>query len=174
MTAQDILFWALAGASVGSAVAVVTMKSIFRAAVMLAFSFLAVAGLFVLLNADFLAVVQVLIYVGAVSVLLVFASLLTRDAETGNTANRLRLPALLGSALLLAFLATVVLQTNWSLMEDTLSAESLARVQEVLSATPQWLAGLLLSEWVLPFEVASVLLLAAIVGALVLVRERQP
>lgn len=174
MTAQDIIFWALAGASVGSAVAVVTVRSIFRAAVMLAVSFLAVAGLFVLLNADFLAVVQVLIYVGAVSVLLAFASLLTGDAEGGNAANRLRLPALLGAVLLLAFLATVVLQTNWSLMENTLSAESVARVREVLSATPQWLAGLLLREWALPFEVASVLLLAAIVGALVLVRERQP
>ena len=61
MTVQDISFWVLAVASVGCALAVVTMKNIFRAAVMLAICLLTMAGLFVLLNADFLAVVQVLI-----------------------------------------------------------------------------------------------------------------
>lgn len=173
MTAQDIIFWALAGLSVGAAIAVVTMKSIFRAAVVLAMCFLTVAGLFVLLNADFLAVVQVLIYVGAISVLMAFAALLTRDAETGNAANRLRVPAVLGAALTFVILAAAVLKTKWPMLEDTIAPASLARVKEVFATTPQWLAGLLLKEWALPFEVASVLLLAAIVGALVLVRERQ-
>ena len=174
MTGQDIMFWLLAGGSVGAAVAVVTVRSIFRAAVLLTVCFTAIAGLFVLLNADFLAVVQVLIYVGAVSLLLAFAALLTCDAETGNVSNRLRVPALASAALFFLLLATVALQTNWVLLDDTLSPASLAKVREVLAATPQWLASLLLKEWVLPFEVASVLLLAAILGALVLVRERQP
>ncbi|MBI4310385.1 MAG: NADH-quinone oxidoreductase subunit J [Chloroflexi bacterium] len=149
-------------------------KNIFRAAVLLATCFLSIAGLFALMHADFLAVVQVLIYVGAISVLLAFAALLTRDAESGNLSNRLWAPALVGAGLFLAFLVVVVLRTDWSLMELTLSAESLAKAREVLAATPMWLAGLLLNQWALPFEVASVLLLAAIIGALVLVRERHP
>ncbi len=174
MTAQDVMFWLLAGGSVGAAIAVVTVRSIFRAAILLAVCFMAIAGLFVLLNADFLAVVQVLIYVGAVSVLLAFASMLTRDAETGNAANSLRVPALLGAALFFVLLSSIALETDWVLMEGSLPAATLDRVHEVLSATPMWLAGLLLKEWVLPFEVASVLLLAALLGALVVVRERQP
>lgn len=158
--------------SVLAAIAVIQLQDIFRAALMLVLTFLAVAGLFVLLNAEFLAVVQVLIYAGAISVLIIFAVLLTRDVETGNPSNRLRLPAFLGAGLVLAVLVFVIVQTNWSLLEDALSRESLAKVEEIFASTPQWLAGLLLREWVLPFEVASVLLLAAILGALVLVRER--
>ncbi|MBI4339889.1 MAG: NADH-quinone oxidoreductase subunit J [Chloroflexi bacterium] len=171
--AQTVLFWALAVAAVASAVAVVTMRNILRAAVMLAVSFLAVAGLFVLLNADFLAVVQVLIYVGAVSVLLVFAVLLTGDAQAGSASNRLRVPGAMLSVLLLAALGAVALRTDWALLEGV-APGTFALVQEVLTETPQQLADLLLSNWSLPFEVASVLLLAAIVGALVLVRERHP
>ncbi|MBI4202153.1 MAG: NADH-quinone oxidoreductase subunit J [Chloroflexi bacterium] len=174
MTAQDIVFWLLAGGSISAAVMVVTVKNIFRAAVLLATTFMTVAGLFVLLNADFLAVVQVLIYIGAISILLVFAALLTQEPEAGNASNRLRPPALLGAVAFMAFIAATIVRTNWSLMEETLSEDTLARVQEVLTHTPQWLAGLLLQEWVLPFEVASVLLLAAVIGALVLVRERHP
>ena len=169
----EAFFWLLAITSVIAAIAVIQLQDIFRAALMLVLAFLAVAGLFILLNAEFLAVVQVLIYAGAISVLIIFAVLLTRDVETGNLSNRLRLPAFLGASLLLAILVVVIGQTNWFLLEDSLSGESLAKVEDLFAATPQWLAGLLLREWVLPFEVVSVLLLAAILGALVLVREQQ-
>lgn len=171
---QEALFWVLAVTSVVAAVAVIWFQDIFRAALMLVVTFLAVAGLFVLLNAEFLAVVQVLIYAGAISILIIFAVFLTREVEKGNPSNQLRLPALLGSGLILAALVFVVVQTNWRLLEHTLTRESLDKVEEVFAETPQWLAGLLLREWALPFEVVSVLLLAAILGALVLVRERQP
>ncbi|MFH1141729.1 MAG: NADH-quinone oxidoreductase subunit J [Chloroflexota bacterium] len=171
---QEAFFWLLAAVSVVSALAVIRLHDLFRAALMLVVTFFTVAGLLVLLNAEFLAVVQVLIYAGAISVLVIFAVLLTRDVEKGNAPNRLRPPALLGSGLLGAFLVFVALRKEWPLLEDVLSAESLARVEEVFATTPQWLAGLLLREWVLPFEVASVLLLAAILGAIVLVRERHP
>jgi len=171
---QEAIFWLLAATSVVAALAVIRLRDIFRAALMLVVVFLAVAGLFVLLSAEFLAVVQVLIYAGAVSILIIFAVFLTREVETGNPSNRLRLPALMGAGLILATLVFVALRTNWHLLEDSLSPESLDKVKEVFATTPEWLADLLLQEWVLPFEVASVLLLAAILGALVLVRERQP
>jgi len=171
---QEVLVWVLAVISVVAAVAVIRFQDLFRAALMLVVTFLAVAGLFVLLSAEFLAAVQVLIYAGAISILIVFAVLLTREVERGNPSNRLRLPALLGAGLIFAVLAFVVVRTDWRLLENTLSPESLDKAEEVFAATPQWLASLLLREWVLPFEVASVLLLAAILGSLVLVRERQP
>ena len=162
---QDLIFWVLAAVSIASALAVVQFRDIFRAALMLVVTFAAVAGLFVLMNAEFLAVVQVLIYAGAIAVLIIFAVLLTQDVEVGNPSNRLMVPAVIGVGLILTMLVFVVISTEWTLMEDVLSAESMAKVEQVLSTTPQWLAELLLRDWVLPFEVASVLLLAAILGA---------
>lgn len=175
MIVQDVLFWLLAAISVAASILVLRFQNLFRAALMLVVTFGAVAGLFVLLNAEFLAVVQVLVYIGAIAVLIIFGVLLTQDIEVGNPSNsiRLRLPAMMGSGLVLAFLIFVIADTHWNLLEQTLSSESLTKVEEVLSTTPQWLAGLLLQEWVLAFEAVSILLLAAIIGAIVLVRERQ-
>ena len=170
---QDALFWILAATSVIGAVGVILLQDLFRAALSLVLAFLAIAGLFVLLSAEFLAVVQVLIYAGAISVLIIFAVLLTREVEHGNPSNRLQIPGLVVATLSLAAITFVVLRTNWVLLEDALPVETLAKVEEVLAQTPQWIAGLLLREWVLPFEAASVLLLAAVLGALVLVREHK-
>jgi NADH-quinone oxidoreductase subunit J len=167
---QEVLFWVLAVTSVVAALGVVGIQDIFRAALLLVLTFLSIAGLFILLNAEFLAVVQVLIYVGAISVLIIFAVLLTRDVEQGNPSNRLRLPAFAGAGLLFLALTYAIVRTSWS----EIPSESLARAEEVFASTPQWLAGLLLREWALPFEAASVLLLAAVLGAVVLIRERQP
>jgi NADH-quinone oxidoreductase subunit J len=167
---QEFFFWVLAVTSVMAALGVVGVQDIFRAALLLVLTFLSVAGLFILLNAEFLAVVQVLIYVGAISVLIIFAVLLTRDVEQGNPSNRLRLPAFVGAGLLFLALTSAIVRTSWT----EIPSESLARAEEVFTSTPQWLAGLLLREWALPFEAASVLLLAAVLGAVVLIRERQP
>ena len=172
---QDVLFWLLAAVSVAASILVLRFQDLFRAALMLVVTFGAMAGLFVLLNAEFLAVVQVLVYIGAIAVLIIFGVLLTQDIQVGNPSNslRLRLPALMGSGLVLVALVFVIADTQWDLLEQTLSADSLAKVEQVLSSTPEWLAGLLLQEWVLAFEAVSLLLLAAIIGAIVLVRERQ-
>ena len=168
-----IFFWILAATSVVAAIAVVQIRDIFRAALFLVLSFLGVAGLFVLLRAEFLAVVQVLIYVGAISVLIIFAVLMTRDVEQGNPSNSGRFPALTFSALLLAAIVFVAVKTNWNLFDDaTLAPATWEKVTEVFANTTPIIAGLLLKDFVLPFEAASVLLLAAIIGALVLVRER--
>ena len=170
---QDAMFWTLAATSVFAAVGVIVLQDLFKAALSLVLTFLAVAGLFVLLNAEFLAVVQVLIYVGAISILIIFAVLLTKDVEYGNPSNKLQIPGLVVAALSLAALTFVVLRTDWVLLEDAIPAGTMVKVEEVFTQTPQWIAGLLLREWVLPFEVASVLLLAAILGALVLMRENE-
>ena len=170
---QDGIFWLLTALAIAAAVGVLVLQDIFRAALSLVVSFLAIAGIFVMLSADFLAVVQVLIYAGAISVLIIFAVLLTRDVGKGNLSNRhFQLPSAVAAALLFSAICFVVLKTDWILLEDVVPPGTMTRVEEVLTSTPQWLAGLLLREWVLPFEVASVLLLAAVLGALALVRER--
>lgn len=172
MIFEQIVFWVLAVGAVGSALAVVHTRDVFRGALLLVGTFLAVAGIFVLLNAEFLAVVQVLIFAGAVSILIIFAVMLTQDVRTANMPSRFSPLALTLGVLVLTALVFTITNTSWTLWQESgLSPEAMANVDEVLGNTPQWLAGLLLQEFVLPFEVASVVLLAAVIGALVLVRE---
>jgi NADH-quinone oxidoreductase subunit J len=182
----DIAFWVMAVSSIVAAIAVVQLRDLFRASLFLAVSFFGVAGLFVLLRAEFLAIVQVLIYVGAISVLIVFAVLMTRDVEQGNPSNRLRIPAAVIALLLLASMSFVAIDTEWNLIDDmipgsdsaaaeggdVLAAGTVELVGGVFSNTIPKIGELLLRDFVLAFEVASVLLLAAMVGALSLVRER--
>ncbi len=195
MLFQDIVFWLLAVVAIGSALGVVLIKDLFRAALLLVLVFVAVAGFFVLLSAEFLAVVQVLIYAGAISILLIFGIMLTRNVPQGNIANRLQIPAAVFAAMLLAVMVTVAIQTEWAGFTGdqeeianfvqtsavtTVSAETAApalavtdlTVEQHDSVTSAGLADLLVSDFVLPFEAVSLLLLAAVIGSLVLVRSR--
>ena len=173
----DIIFWVIAISSIVAAVAVVQLKDLFRAALFLIVSFVGVAGIFVLLRAEFLAAVQLLIYVGAISVLIIFAILMTRDVEEGSPSNRIRVPVGIAAALFGAVAIFVAVSTDWNLLETAIDngafgTEATEGITDVFSNTIPWIARLLVRDFVLAFEVASVLLLAAIVGALVLVRER--
>ena len=189
MIVQDVVFWLLSVAAIAAALGVVLVRDLFRAALLLVGVFVAVAGFFVLLNAEFLAVVQVLIYAGAISVLIIFAVMLTRDVQRGNLPNRLQIPAVLFAALLLASLVTVAVDTKWEFLpEESQSTVDIVQTgavvnldEETLTAagvSPEdteqvenaGLADLLIGKFVLPFEAVSVLLLAALIGALALVR----
>ena len=187
MDFQDMIFWVLAVASVLAALGVVLLKDIFRAALLLVVVFLAVAGFFVMMNAEFLAVVQVLIYAGAIAILIIFAIMLTREVQQGNLPNRLQPAAVLFPALLLAALVFAAVDTDWNLLADQpqelrdnvelLQIHTIDGIpDEMREGIPgserSGLGELLINDFVLPFEAASVLLLATIIGALVLVRER--
>ncbi|MBI4234119.1 MAG: NADH-quinone oxidoreductase subunit J [Chloroflexi bacterium] len=168
-----VVWWIVAAMSVIAALLVVQLRDLLKAALALVVAFLGVAALFVMLNAEFLAAAQVLIYAGAISILIIFAILLTRDVQRGNPSNRFRTPAWFLSALLLALMVFVIVATNWRLLRHAaLTPQVQARAAEVYSNSTPWLGRLLVRDFVLPFEVASVLLLAALIGAIVLVRER--
>ncbi len=189
MLFQDVVFWILAVMAIVGALGVVLLPNLFRAALLLIVVFVAVAGMFILLSAEFLAVVQILIYVGAIAILIIFAVMLTRDVQRGNLPNRMHIPAAVFAALLLAALVAVAVDTEWNFLTDdqqervelvqvsavtTLTVEALdeAGVSQTEQKEMQesGLADLLISDYVLPFEAVSVLLLAALIGALVLVR----
>jgi len=159
----DVAFWILAVVGVTAALAVVLLGDVFRSALSLVLCFLAVAGIYLTLNADFLAVVQVLVYVGAISVLIILAIMLTREVQRGSPSNRLRIPAFFVAALFLGVVIYALLNTNWQI----------SSVPPLEPTTPA-IAGLLFGEggFILPVEIAPILLLAAIVGAIVLVREK--
>lgn len=173
----DFLFWVIAVSSIVAAIAVVQLKDVFRAALFLIVSFLGVAGMFILLRAEFLAAVQVLIYVGAISVLIIFAVLMTRDVEEGSPSSKLRIPAGVSAALFAAVAIFVAVSTNWPLLESaiadgTLAPDAVDEIGKVFANTIPTIARLLVRDFVLAFEAASVLLLAAIIGALALIRDR--
>lgn len=165
---QEIVFWVLALTSVGSALLVVHTRNLFQSALFLVLSFLSVAGLFVLLSAEFLAVVQVLVYVGAISVLIIFAIMLSQDVHQGNRSTLIQPLAILVSLLTGILLTLGTLNAEWSLLPDNLPGD----FQQVFIETPQNLALLLVRNYVLPFEIAGVLLLVAVISALVIVRGR--
>ena len=190
MLFQDVVFWILSVMAVGGALGVVMVPDLFRAALLLIVVFIAVAGFFVLLSAEFLAVVQVLIYVGAIAILIIFAVMLTRDVQHGNLPNRMQMPAAVLAALLFAALVAVAVDTQWeflpaeqqervdlvqtsavtTLTGDVLTEAGITSPEEQAEVQNAGLADLLISDYVLPFEAVSVLLLAALIGALVLVR----
>jgi len=190
MLFQDVTFWILSVMAIGGALGVVMVPDLFRAALLLIVVFIAVAGFFILLSAEFLAVVQVLIYVGAIAILIIFAVMLTRDVQRGNLPNRLQLPAAVFTALLLAALVTVAVDTKWeflpadqqarvelvqtnsvtTLTGEVLTEQGVTSDEDQAEVQEAGLADLLISDYVLPFEMVSVLLLAALIGALVLVR----
>jgi NADH:ubiquinone oxidoreductase subunit 6 (subunit J) len=168
----EIAFWILALVMVGSAIAVVLVKDVFRAALLLVLCFFTVAGIYITLNADFLAAVQILIYVGAIGILLMFAIMLTRDLQRGNLFNRLSIPALFVALLVLATIIGVVVATDWTTVSEVADVVEMPLDEP----TTSYIARALFQPdggFVLPFEIASVLLLAALIGAVVLVRSKE-
>jgi NADH-quinone oxidoreductase subunit J len=161
--ALTIAFWILALVVIAAALSVVFLRNVFRAALALVVCFVTVAGLYITLSADFLAAVQILVYVGAISVLIILAVMMTREVQQGSPANRLRLPVFVVAMVLLGIMVYTVLKTPWQV-----SAAA------PLAPTTGPLAAKLLGQdgYVLPVEIAAVLLLAAIIGAIVIAREK--
>jgi len=159
----DILFWILAVVTVGAALAVVILRDIFRAAICLVFLFLTIAGFYVILYADFLAVVQILIYVGAISILIIVAIMLTREVWRGNPSGKLRIPALIVGLLFLGTLVFALISTKWQTSNEPPLEPTTAAIGTSLFGE---------GGFILPVEITAVLLLAAVLGAIVLIREK--
>ncbi len=173
------VFGVLALATLGGAVKVISTRSIIHAAFWLFPVFAGIAGFYLYLDAQFLAAMQVLIYIGAILVLIVFAVTLTRNATSTDEAqtNGLFIPVLLAALVLVYALGTTVFNHLWPIESNVwLDAVPLsAAVPGVMVTDVSALGLVLLSQYLLPFEIASVLLLAAMVGAIVLARkERTP
>lgn len=162
---QIVSFGILAAMMIVTALGVVLLPKIVHSAFLLAGVFISISGLYILLNADFVAAAQILVYVGAVSVLILFAIMLVNKQEN-YTELPGRLIRKIATALvcfgLFALLGTMVLATPWSL--DSTSPA-------VIDNTIVTLGEHFFSDYLLPFELASVLLLMAMVGAIILARR---
>lgn len=160
-------FWVLSAITVASSLLVLVARNLMHALVFLVLAFLGMAGLFVTLSADFIAVAQILIYAGSISVLMVFAVMLTPLASRDNGNSLYVIPATLGGLGIAALVGFVALDTDWP---ERTGAALAATDWESTAGT---IGDLLLNRYVLAFEVASVLLLIALLGAILLVQERR-
>ena len=161
---QQVVFAILALVTLGAAVGVVTAKSLFRSALWLVLAFFGIAGIFILLNAEFMAVAQVLVYIGAISTLIIFAIMLSRgvmDPKQKPFNDQAKVVA--GAALLLfVILAVIMIRVAWPVMAGDVPAEAIKQ-----------LGTEMVGPYAVPFEVASVLLVAAMIGGIIIARERE-
>ncbi|MBO9998035.1 MAG: NADH-quinone oxidoreductase subunit J [Cyanobacteria bacterium SID2] len=161
---QLVSFGVLAAATILTALGVVLLENIVYSAFLLGGVFISMAGMYLLLNADFVAAAQVLVYVGAVNVLILFAIMLVNKQEVfkpmKNAWFRKGATAIVCVGLF-ALLATMVRSTSWQVLD------SIAPIQD----TTLVLGEHFFSDFLLPFELASVLLLIAMVGAIILARR---
>jgi NADH:ubiquinone oxidoreductase subunit 6 (subunit J) len=160
---DDLLFLTFAGIMIGSALLVVLMKDIIRCGLAMIICFAALAGLYVFAGATVVAAAQVLVYIGAISVLVLFAIMLTQT-KAGPAAlvfQTQAFPAAIASAVLALLIAVVVASTDWG--------------QEVplVPTSAEALATELFANFTLPFEVVSVLLLAAVIGGVFLAKRER-
>lgn len=194
MTVQEIIFWLLALAVLGSALFVVTTKNLFHAALMLILSFFGVAGFYVLLEIGFFAVAQVLVYIGAISILFIFAVMLTRGMmgmeRTNSQASSAAMAVLaLGIAMFLVLRSQAFVFSPSSIPvlgplffpgnSDRLVGGTPWQLTNMPVIDDSYIAQFGVSlvdvgQYLLPFLLSAVLLDIALAGAIHVARERRP
>ncbi|MDW8325435.1 MAG: NADH-quinone oxidoreductase subunit J [Anaerolineales bacterium] len=167
MTFPQLIFWVTAAVILASALQVVTTRNIVHAALWLIVTFFGVAVLFVLLDAGFLAAVQVVVYIGAIAILIIFAVMLTRRVmqDTGSQTNRhLIAPAVLIGGVLFVALLFVFSRTRWPLSSAAVPPDSLQILGLELTSPDFYMTALV---------TVGVLLAAAMVGSIAIARDEE-
>lgn len=164
MELYDIIFYLFALITIGSGIIVVNSKNIVHAAFSMLLTFFGVSGLYVLLGADFIAIVQIMVYVGGILILLLFGVMLTNkitnvEIRSGSTQV---IPAIIGLGIFTAVLFYVVSATNWKTESSQLPFSTASEIGTVL-----------ISEYVLVFELLGILLLVALIGAASIARREK-
>ncbi|MFA5804142.1 MAG: NADH-quinone oxidoreductase subunit J [Melioribacteraceae bacterium] len=162
MNFYDIIFYIFAAITLLSALFVVTTRNIVHSAFYLLFTFFGVAGIYVLLGADFIAISQILIYVGGILILLLFGVMLTNkitnvEIRTGTVHM---LPAAIASGIFMGAVVAVMVWTEWK-----------SEPSEIPLTTTKDIGHLLLTDYVLIFELLGILLLVALIGAASIARR---
>lgn len=173
MDLASVIFWIIAVILVVSALLVVTLRNIVHSALALVVVFATASGIYILLNAEFIAIVQILIYAGAVTILILFALMLTpiTGQRITNPTNRqwwvaVIICALLGACVVYAatFSQRVIPNVSNGTSQLPAGINNVVRIGQLLYSPTTY-------SYVLPFEIASLVLLVAIIGAIVIGRE---
>ena len=159
----NFLFAVISSIVIASALWVVVSKNLIHAAVSLLVTLFGIAGLYIFLYADFIAATQIMVYVGGILVLIIFGVMLTNKIENATISSKThnKIPGILFSGLLLLMQLYAIFNTSW-LVNDNAPKDN----------TIMDIGNLLLGKYLLPFEVVSILLLAALIGAAMLSRKK--
>jgi NADH-quinone oxidoreductase subunit J len=160
---EDALFWILASIMIGSGLLVVTMRDIIRCGLAMIVCFGALAGIYVLIGAPLIGAAQVIVYIGAISVLILFAIMLT---QTKDAPARLVFQTQAGAAAIASVIIAVVIGL-------AITATDWGEVGQRVRIATDDMSALLFKDFVFPFEIVSVLLLAAVIGG-VFLAKREP
>jgi NADH:ubiquinone oxidoreductase subunit 6 (subunit J) len=158
---DDALLWILSAVMIGAGLLVVTMRDIIRCGLAMIVCFLALAGIYALMGAPLLAAAQVIVYIGAISVLILFAIMLTqtKDAPSRLVFQTQAVPAAIAAVVVAVLIALAISATDWGELTERirLRADAMSKV--------------LFEQFVFPFEIVSVLLLAAVIGGVFLAKR---
>ena len=159
-----LIFIAISTLTIVAAIGVVTARNLFHAALFLVACFFGVAAIFLTLEAEFLGMAQILVYVGAISTLIIFAIMLSRNIArmAGSSLNVQWVVVAIGAVALFVVLVVLLLQINWPVVQEAILPDAIAELGKAF-----------VNEYAVPFEVASVLLVVALIGAIILARERE-
>ena len=160
VTPSLILFYIAGALTLGGALGVVMTRNIVYAAFALLVALMGVAGVFLLMFAEFLALVQVLIYGGAIVIVILFALMLTRIEDFEHLSDNRQWP-----------IAALVATAIFGLLAASIVGTSVRTTGERQGVSFEVLGDSLFADWAVPFEVASLVLLVALIGAIVLVRS---
>jgi NADH-quinone oxidoreductase subunit J len=164
MSIYDFIFYLFATLTIVSALMVVSSDNIVRSAFYLLATFFGVSGIYVLLGADFVAVTQIMVYIGGILILLLFGVMLTSNitnVEIKKGTAKI-LPAVIGIGVLLGAVMSIMTRTKWKL-----------QLTEIPQTTSFELGKLLITDYVLVFELLGILLLIALIGAASMARREQ-
>jgi NADH-quinone oxidoreductase subunit J len=163
ITFIHVVFLALAGFTLLCALGVVASRNLFHSAIWLIGAFAGVAALYWLLEAEYLAIAQILIYIGAIATLIVFAIMLSRGMMIGRTKmNNFQAGiSAVVAVLLFVLLSFILLQVDWPVNPQAIVADPIPQIGEAFVTT-----------YLIPFQVIAVLLSVALVGAIMIARER--
>lgn len=163
MSNEEIIFYFVAGLTVIGALGVVTARNVVHSALFLIVALMAVAGIFILLAAEFLAIVQVMVYGGAVTILILFAMMLTRARDAEGSLNGPQAPFAALAAITFGITSIVaVTTTKFPGESDKINVISVEQIGNSLFTT-----------WAVPFEIASLVLTVALLGAIVIARGEE-
>ena len=163
MTWEEVIFFVIAVVAVIGGLGVVLARSVIHSALFLILALLSVAGIFVLLAADFLAIVQVLVYGGAVTILILFAMMLTRVRDLPSAPDGPQKPIAFVAAITFAVTSiAAIAATEFPNESDKINIVSFQEIGNALFTT-----------WAVPFEIASLVLMVALLGAIIIARGEE-
>ncbi len=195
-----VAFYVASAVTIASAIITVTQRDLVRSVLALAMSFIGVASIYFILNAEFIGVVQILVYVGAISILIAFAVMFIGDLANAGTLSQNRLFSAVAAVLMLAAIVFVSYNTDWTAIDSIEEPDALAGLTGNYQVVPvedgeatitaadadtdgvrggalvngsSHIGPSLVRELILPFETLGLLLVAALIGALIIIRNRR-